>query len=116
MNPSQSAEERLEVLWQVGSAGVGGVHRDEDGHVRVDPHLLAHQLDHHLILLAALRLLGWGGRDSIGLLKVRTKFHGMDFEMAYLHTHLFAPYYRDVLLKKDKLFCPPNNDACSVQR
>ena len=65
MNPSQAAEERLQVFGQVGAAGVGGVHCDEDGHVRVDPHLLAHQLDHHLALLAALGLLGWLGRDSI---------------------------------------------------
>ena len=61
MNPSQSAEERLQVLGQVGAAGVGGVHGDEDGHVRVDPHLLAHQLHHHLTLLAALRILGCKG-------------------------------------------------------
>ncbi len=41
----QRSEELLEVVRQVGAAGVSGIHRDEDGHVGVDFDLLAHQLD-----------------------------------------------------------------------
>ena len=63
MNSSQAPEELLQVVGQVGAPRVGGVHGDEDGHVRVDPDLLAHQLDTQLILLPALRLLG---PDSVG--------------------------------------------------
>lgn len=39
----QAAEEFLQVVWQVGSSGVPGVHGDEDGHVRADFHLFVQQ-------------------------------------------------------------------------
>lgn len=44
LNHRERAEELLQIIGQIRTARVAGIHRDKDGHVGVNSHSLAHQL------------------------------------------------------------------------
>ena len=64
----QAAEQLLQVVREVGAAGVARVHGDEDGHVWVDLHLTTNQLHSHggtwQTEMATLHAELWCGRTD----------------------------------------------------
>ncbi|CAN7979470.1 unnamed protein product, partial [Ixodes pacificus] len=89
----ERAEQLLQVVRQVGTPGIARVHGDEDGHVRIQAHLLPNQLYHQLCRLgtfatfpAAQRLL-----DHLDLLRDCGKhslFQTVEFVEAAPGSHL----------------------------
>lgn len=42
---SQGSEEFLQIVREIGSSGITGIHGDENGHIGRDLHLFAHKLN-----------------------------------------------------------------------